>query len=160
MLLKKYKELSSAQARDFLSTLHPDDPESYLTDLINAHHEALADAQDLITTRGWTRGEVLAFCTAMYDSDVYPHEDCSQRLALILDDASRVKVADPLVEDPDTWCDRCDEIARDRLLGVALVNVWRAWRFNKDGPIGRWINTLTLMAPRRADVPKMGPRNG
>lgn len=147
MLFKRHRKLNHDEARAFLASLSLD-PENYLTDLLNAHHEALSDAQDLITTRGWTRGEVLAFCTSSYDLNLFPHQDCQQRLAMIHSSTAREEIAATHVEDPDTWCDRCDEIARDGLLGVALVTVWRAWRLHNDGPVGQWIETLPRVSPR------------
>lgn len=149
MRFKPHHKMSHDEARAFLALLSPE-PDAYLTDLLNAHHEALSDAQDLITTRGWTRGEVLAFCAAAkgLSDSVFAHQDCMQRLGMILSDSAREKRAEVLIEDPETWCDRCDEIARDGLLGVALVNIWRAWRLNNDGPLGQWIDSLPRVSPR------------
>ena len=147
MLFDRHKRLTHSESRTLLTLLSLD-PEAYLTDVLDAHHEALSDAQDLITTRGWSRGEVLAFCTASDGRDLFIHEDCQQRLAMILSSIEPSAIAETLVEDPDTWCDRCDEIARDRLLGVALVSIYRAWRHRKDGPLGRWIDTLPTVSPR------------
>ena len=149
MPFKLHRKLTHDEARAFLASLS-DEPERYLTELLNDHHEALASAQDLIKTAGWTRGEVLAFCAAAegLDDSVYAHENCMQRLGMVLGDVAREKRAEALIEDPNTWCDRCDEIARDGLLGVALVNLWRSWRLNNNGPLGQWIETLPRVSPR------------
>jgi len=148
MRITRTDALTPDEASALLRLLSPH-PDEYLANLVLAHQAALSDAQDTLLARGWTRGEVSGFFAAMSDVNVFEHDNMCAELSLIVGSTVRARRAERLVEESDTWCDRCDELAQDHALGRALVTLWRAWRQHPTGIINDWVmNDLPSRSPR------------